>query len=95
MSLFDDDDGSEYWYDPKNEFQRKVVENAAQLDKHPLLYLAERQKKAIEAMDEFVEQETLLSKSEQIAVKSDVEEAEEAIGRAYQVMPSEVIQNDN
>jgi len=94
MSLFDDDESSDYWYDPQNEFQRKVLNNASQVGEHPLLYLAGRQKKAIEAMSEFVEQETLLSKSEQLAVQSDVSEAEEAIGRAYQVLPSEVVQDD-
>jgi len=95
MSLFDDDEEEEYWYDPQDEFQSQVLRNADAAGKHPLLYLAGRQKKAIEAMEEFVSQETLLSKREQLAVQSDVEEAEEAIGRAYQLMPSEVVIDDD
>jgi len=95
MSLFDDDESDDYWYDPQDEFQRRVLKNASTKGEHPILYLAGRQKKAVEAMEEFVSQETLLSKREQLAVQSDVEEAEEAIGRAYQLMPSEVVIDDD
>lgn len=97
MSLFDDDDENEddgYWYNPENDFQRKVLENASKVDEHPLLYLADRQQLALEAMETFIEQETLLSAREQMAVNSDVREAIESVERAYHVMPSRVINDE-
>ena len=93
MSIFDDDD-SEQWYDPENEFERKVLENAQKLDVHPIVHLAQQQNKALTVMKHFARQEPIINKRERIAIESDVEEATEAISRAYKVMPSAVIQDD-
>jgi len=94
MTLFDDDDDSEQWYDPQDKFQRKVLQNAEKLNVHPIIHLAKQQEKALEAMMEFSRQEPLVNKQERVAIESDVKEAEEAISRAYQVMPSGVIQDE-
>lgn len=89
MSLFDEDD-SEQWYDTHNKFEENVLKNAQRADMHPLAYLLKKQIKALDTLQEFSEQEPLLSKSEQIAVESDAEEAREALERAAEVMPSVV-----
>jgi len=92
MTLFDDD--SDQWYDPQDKFQKKVLQNARQLDVHPLIHLAKQQEKTLQAMKEFSRQEPIINKKERVAIESDVEEAAEAISRAYKVMPSGVIQDD-
>jgi len=93
MSLFDND-SDDQWYDAENKFQKKVLQNAEKLDVHPIVHLAKQQEKALEAMTEFAGQEPLVNKQERVAIESDVKEAEEAISRAYKVMPSGVIQDE-
>jgi len=93
MSLFDDssDDDDEYYYEPDGAFQLSVLQNADKVDQHPMEYIAERQAKALTAMDSFIEQDTHITKSERIALQSDIEEAREAISRACKVIPAEVV----
>lgn len=94
MSLFDDDDPDEDWYyDPDTEFQRRVLKHADAEDEHPLAYLAIRLSKSVDAMEQFVDQDPLLSRNERIAITSDIEEAQDAMARACQLIPKEVTED--
>jgi hypothetical protein len=91
MSLFDDDDNAEeYYYEAEDKFQQRVLKNAQKLEKHPLAHLAIQLSKGAEAMEAFCEQDPHLSKSERIAIESDIEEAKEALSKACVVIPAEV-----
>jgi hypothetical protein len=94
MSLFDDNDEEDFYYDPNNEFQRRALKHAERDDEHPLVYMARTMDKALEAIDDFANQDPLLSKRERIAISSDIEEAEDALLRACKVIPEEVTQED-
>lgn len=94
MSFFDDnDDSDDYYYDPEDKFQRRVLKNAEKLEKHPLAHLAIQLSKGVDCMEEFCSQDPHLSKSERIAIESDVEEAKEALSRACTVIPAEVTED--
>jgi len=95
MSIFDDEPEEDWYYDPSNEFQRNVLQHASKNDKHALVYLALRLSKAIDAMDDFTEQDPKLSKSERIAIESDIEEAREAVSKACRIIPKEVTQDEH
>lgn len=92
MSFFDDDGEGDWYYDPEDEFQKQVLQNADANDDHPLAYLAMRMGAAIDCMEEFTEQDPHISKSERIAIRSDIEEARESIERATKVIPTEAVQ---
>lgn len=92
MSFFndDEDDSDDHYYDPQNKFQKRVLRNAEKLEKHPLAHLAVQLEKGVDCMDEFCSQDPHLSKSERIAIQSDIAEATEALSRACTVIPQEV-----
>jgi hypothetical protein len=90
MSLFDDNTDESYYYDAETEFQEQVLQHADRDDEHPLAYLAIQTSKAVDAMNEFVEQDPHISQSERIAITSDIQEAEQAMSRACRVIPQEV-----
>lgn len=92
MSFFNDDDDPEHYYDPSNNFERKVLKNAQKADKHPLAYLALQLSKGVECMEQFTEQDPHISKSERIAIESDVEEAKEALSRACVIIPADTLE---
>lgn len=92
MSLFDDDD-EDFYYDPNNDFQRRALKHAEQNDTHALIYIAKTMGQALDAFDEFSQQDPLMSKRERMAIESDVEEARDALERAAEVIPQEVVED--
>lgn len=92
MSFFnDDEDNSDsHYYEAEDKFQQRVLKNAEKLDKHPLAHLAVQMSKGAEAMETFCEQDPHISKSERIAIESDIAEAKEALTKACTVIPAEV-----
>ena len=95
MSLFDNtDDTDESYYEPDDEFQTALLRNARDLNEHPIALIAIRQASALNALDDFIEQELLISKKERIAIESDIEEAREALHRAYRIMPPSILEEE-
>jgi len=96
MSLFDntDDTQDESYYEASDEFQTVLLRNAHDLDEHPIALIAMRQASALDALDDFVEQDTLITTKERVAIQSDVEEAREALHRAYKVIPSSILDEE-
>ena len=95
MSLFDNTDDNQdesYHYDAEDEFQVAVLRNARKADEHPVALIAMRQASALNALEDFTNQEPLVSKKERVAIESDIEEAREALHRAYRIMPPSLIE---
>lgn len=92
MSFFNDDDSDEedWYYESEDKFQKRVLRNAEKLEKHPLAHLAIQMEKGAQCMETFCEQDPHISKSERIAIQSDIQEAKEALSRACAVIPAEV-----
>jgi hypothetical protein len=94
MSLFDDDSEEDFYYDPANKFQKQALKHAEQQDEHPLVYMAKTMDKALETIDDFANQDPLLSKRERMAISSDIEEAEDALFRAVKIIPEEITEEE-
>jgi len=96
MSLFDNepDDTDESYYEASDEFQTALLRNARDLGEHPIALIAMRQASALNALNDFTEQELLISKKERIAIESDIEEAREALHRAYRIMPPSILEDE-
>ena len=98
MSLFNSDDADDtdesHYYEPDDEFQRILLRNAHDLGEHPIELLAMRQASSLDALDDFCEQELLISKAERIAIESDIEEAREALHRAYRLVPPSILDEE-
>jgi len=95
MSLFDNTDDNQdesYHYDAEDEFQVAVLRNARKADEHPVALIAMRQASALDALEDFINQEPLVSKKERVAIESDIEEAREALHRAYKIMPPSILE---
>lgn len=88
--MFSDDNSNDWYYDPQNEFQERVLKHAAEADQHPLEYLAHQLDEAFAAMDEFAEQDPKLSKADYVGIKWDIEEAKHGITNACELIPAEV-----
>ena len=97
MSIFDDNEPEEdeFYYDANNAYQRHVLESADNIDEHPIAYLAMGMAKDINAMETFVEQDLKITKAERVAVMSDIREAQEAMQRATDILPTEVEDEHN
>lgn len=94
MSLFDKETDDDTYYEASDEFQRVLLQNARDLNEHPIALIAMRQASALDALDDFTEQELLISKAERIAIQSDIEEAREALHRAYRIMPPSILSEE-
>lgn len=88
--MFNDDDSSDWYYDPETEFQENVLKHAERADQHPLEYLAHQLDSAFEALDTFAEQDPKLSKADYVGIKWDIEEARHGIKNACELIPAEV-----
>jgi hypothetical protein len=96
MSFFDDDSNDNgHYYDPQDNFQRRVLHNAEKADMHPIAHLASQLQKGVDCMEEFTEQDPHISKRERIAIRCDTEEAREALTKACTVIPQEVNNGHN
>jgi len=95
MSLFDNtDDADESYYEASDEFQRVLLRNAHDLDEHPIALIAMRQASALDTLEDFTNQEPLITTKERVAIESDLEEAREALHRAYKVIPPSILDEE-
>ena len=97
MSLFDnepDDTDESHYYEADDEFQVALLRNARDLDEHPIALIAMRQASALDTLEDFTNQEPLITTKEHVAIESDIKEAKEALHRAYRIMPSSILEQE-
>ncbi|WP_424017357.1 hypothetical protein ACOZ4N_15965 [Halorientalis pallida] len=87
MSLFDDDEQQNWYYEAETEFDENVLKHASQKDMHAMVYLLRTMDEALETLQRFSEQDPQLSKADRIAIESDAEEASQALSRACNIIP--------